>query len=59
MSRLAQVSMGASEQVVLTKAVARAADLLAISNKRLANIIGVSPSSVTRMHDEQYQLPSG
>lgn len=59
MSRLAQVSMSAREQVVLTKAVARAADRLAISNKRLANIIGVSPSSVTRMHDEQYQLHSG
>lgn len=54
-----QVSPVAQEQVVLTKAVARAAERLGISNRMLANIIGVSPSTVTRMHDAQYQLHAG
>lgn len=59
MSAQAEFAVGAKEQAVLTKAVARAAERLGITNKKLANIIGVSPSSVTRMHDANYQLHNG
>jgi ribosome-binding protein aMBF1 (putative translation factor) len=46
----------ASESVVVTKAVRRAADRLGLSNKILARIIGVSEASVSRMDSGSYLL---
>lgn len=37
------------EQAVLTKAVVRAAGRLGITNRKLATVIGISPSSVSRI----------
>jgi uncharacterized protein (DUF2384 family) len=41
---------------VLTKAVARAAERLDISRALLANILGVSPPTVTRIYNGEYYL---
>jgi uncharacterized protein (DUF2384 family) len=45
--------------VVLTKAVIRAADQLGITAHALAEIIGVSPASVSRMKQERFFLSTG
>ncbi len=42
--------------VVLSKAVARAAERLNVSRSQLAKILGVSPSTVTRLYAGDYQL---
>ena len=42
--------------LVLTKAVARAAERLDISRAVLAKILGVSPPTVTRIYNGAYQL---
>ena len=42
--------------LVLTKAVARAADRLDISRALLAKILGVSPPTVTRLYNGEYKL---
>lgn len=42
--------------LVLTKAVTRAAERLAISRTSLAKILGVSPSTVTRLYNGEYTL---
>lgn len=42
--------------IVLGKAVTRAADRLGLSKALLARIIGVSPSTVTRIYDGRYLL---
>jgi transcriptional regulator with XRE-family HTH domain len=42
--------------MTLTKAVVRAAGLLHISQQSLAQILGVSPSTVSRMFSGQYQV---
>jgi uncharacterized protein (DUF2384 family) len=44
---------------VLTKAVVRAADHLGVSAQVLAEIIGVSPASVSRMRQERFVLEAG
>jgi DNA-binding XRE family transcriptional regulator len=41
---------------VLTKAVARAAERLAISRAALAKILGVSPPTITRLYNGTYTL---
>ena len=41
---------------ILSKAVARAADRLAISHALLAKILGVSPPTVTRLYSGDYKL---
>jgi len=41
---------------VLTKAVARAAERLDISRALLANILGVSPPTITRLYNGEYKL---
>lgn len=46
----------ADAQSVLTKAVGRAAERLAISKALLANILGVSPATVTRLYSGEYKL---
>lgn len=45
-----------SEGAVVTKATLRAADLLGISNKTLARIVGLSEASVSRMGAGTYTL---
>ena len=45
--------------VVLGKAVTRAADRLGLSKALLARVIGVSPSTVTRIYDGRYLLDQG
>ena len=42
--------------LVLAKAVVNAADELGLSQQDLANIIGVSPASASRMRDGRYAL---
>lgn len=42
--------------VVLSKAVARAAERLNVSRSQLAKVLGVSPSTVTRLYAGDYQL---
>jgi len=49
----------ASEGVVVTKAVLRAATLLGVSNKALARIVGLSEASVSRMGIGGYTLTPG
>lgn len=41
---------------VLSKAVSRAAERLKISRARLAKVLGVSPSTITRLYAGDYQL---
>jgi uncharacterized protein (DUF2384 family) len=48
-----------SEGAVVTKAALRAADLLGISNKALARIVGLSEASVSRMGTGTYTLEPG
>lgn len=43
---------------VLSKAVARAAERLAISRSELAKILGLSPATVTRLYSGTYRLDS-
>ena len=42
--------------LVLTKAVARAAERLGISRALLARVLGVSPPTVTRLYKGEYEL---
>jgi uncharacterized protein (DUF2384 family) len=42
--------------LVLTKAVARAAERLGISRALLARVLGVSPPTVTRLYKGEYKL---
>ena len=48
-----------SEGPVVTKAALRAAELLGISNKALARIVGLSEASVSRMGTGTYTLTPG
>lgn len=45
-----------SPAAVLSKAVARAAERLGISRALLAKVLGVSPSTITRLYSGDYQL---
>jgi len=49
----------ATEGAVMTKAVRRAASQLAVSNKALAAIIGLSEASISRMGGGTYTLTPG
>ncbi|MFZ4539693.1 antitoxin Xre-like helix-turn-helix domain-containing protein [Propionivibrio sp.] len=46
----------ANAATVLTKAVARAAERLDISRSLLAKVLGVSPSTITRLYSGEYKL---
>lgn len=46
----------ANAAAVLSKAVARAAERLNVSRSQLAKVLGVSPSTVTRLYAGDYQL---
>jgi uncharacterized protein (DUF2384 family) len=48
-----------SRSAVLSKAVLNAAEILGISNSRLAKILGVSPSTITRLGGGAYLLAEG
>ncbi len=48
-----------NEAVLLTKAVLRAADRLAIKNVALAKILGLSGPTVSRMRNGKYRLERG
>lgn len=49
----------AIRSAVLTKAVLRAAGILGISNSKLARILGLSPSTITRLVTGTYVLVEG
>ena len=49
----------ARESAVVTKAVRRAAERLALSNRAVARILGVSEASVSRMDSGSYLLTPG
>jgi DNA-binding XRE family transcriptional regulator len=44
---------------VLTKAVLRAADIMQLNQATLAQVLGVSPASISRMRNGAYRLASG
>jgi len=44
---------------VLSKAVARAAEHLAISRSSLAKVLGVSPATISRLYNGDYMLDPG
>ena len=48
-----------NEAAALTKAVLRAAEHLAMTNKALATVIGVSEATVSRMRSGDYELQRG
>ncbi len=48
-----------SEAAVVTKATLRAAEQLAMTNRVLANVIGVSEATVSRMRNGSYTLQRG
>lgn len=47
------------ERLVLTKATCRAAEILGLPQGHLAEVLGVSPASVSRMKSGAYQLDRG
>ena len=49
----------AAENAVLTKATLRAAELLDITSRMLASIIGVSEATVSRMRRQEFLLERG
>jgi len=55
----AAVRPAVSEGAVITKAALRAAELLGLSNKALARIVGLSEASVSRMGSGGYTLTPG
>lgn len=55
--RLKATAATPDESRVLSKAVARAADRLRISNNVLARVLGLSQASVSRLKSGQYLLP--
>ena len=50
---------GALQEQVLSKAVVRAADHLALTNRVLAEVLGLSEPTVSRLRRGQYQLQRG
>ncbi|MER9651910.1 MbcA/ParS/Xre antitoxin family protein [Mesorhizobium sp. M0152] len=54
-----QTAASSAENVVLTKAMLRAADLLDVTARVLASVIGVSEATVSRMRREEFLLERG
>jgi len=53
------IAAKAAENAVLTKATLRAAELLDITSRMLASIIGVSEATVSRMRRQEFLLERG
>jgi len=58
MTNLAQAKEPANRQYVLSKALINAADHLALPKGKLAQILGVSPATISRLYAQTYQLSS-
>lgn len=57
MTKVSQVAASSADAAaVLTKAVARAAERLNVSRSLLARVLGVSPSTITRLYAGGYRL---
>ena len=56
MPRTAPAQLTQSKQLVLTKAVVNTATYLDLPKNKLANILGVSSATVTRLYADSYQL---
>lgn len=56
---LTEAPSGRLEAEVVTKAAVRAAELLGISNRALANVLGISEATASRMKRGGYVLQSG
>lgn len=56
MPRTAPLQQAANKQQVLTKALVNTASCLDISKVKLAQILGVSAATVTRLYAQTYQL---
>jgi hypothetical protein len=54
--KVAQDTQSQAAQQTLTRAVLKAADLLAVPQLELSNILGISPATVSRMASERYWL---
>jgi transcriptional regulator with XRE-family HTH domain len=55
-NQTASVPLSADKAAVISKAVINAADILGLSQARLAQILGVSRSTVSRLHTGTYLL---
>ena len=59
MSVQRRTALAPSESEVITKAVLRAADHLGLPNKVLANVLGLSEATISRMRNGAYLLQRG
>lgn len=59
MSRAEAKARAGAEEVVVTKAVLRAAGRLAVSNRMLARTLGLSEATISRMGSGTYVLTAG
>ena len=53
------IAAGVAENAVLTKATLRAAELLDVTARTLASVIGVSEATVSRMRRQEFLLERG
>ena len=59
MTAAPQERLAANSASVLGKAVIRAADRLRISHALLSKVLGLSPATITRLHQGTYELKLG
>jgi uncharacterized protein (DUF2384 family) len=59
MTAAPQERLAANSASVLGKAVLRAADRLRISHALLSKVLGLSPATITRLHQGTYELKLG
>jgi hypothetical protein len=59
MAAKSRVAAKPESAAVVTKAVLRAATRLGLTNKVLANVVGVSEATVSRMRAGEYELQAG
>ena len=59
MTAAPQERLAANSASVLGKAVIRAADRLRISHALLSKVLGLSPATITRLHQGTYELKVG
>lgn len=58
-TRFAAAPSAARRPAVLTQAVLRAAEILGLTQAALAGVLGVSPATITRMGQHDYELREG